>query len=101
MNARRTIVAALLGLGLACVSEARVEEHLEEANYCESAEECVAVYPGCPLGCSAWVNEAEVEEAEALIERYHGQHPERCAYDCIGEGPPRCESGQCVADPLE
>lgn len=100
MRARLVLaLAAPLGLALACVTEARVEDRLDEANYCESADECVEVYPGCPLGCVRLVNEAEVGDVQALIDRYHRQHRDNCAYDCVGLGPPRCEGGRCVADP--
>jgi hypothetical protein len=96
----RLALAAVLGLALGCVSERRIEDEFEDANYCDSADECVAIYPGCPLGCQRLVNAAEQARVQKLVDRYHRQHRDTCVYDCIGFGPPRCEAGTCVADPL-
>lgn len=99
---RPTLLCCLFGLvsGLfvGCVTERGVEEALEDANYCDTADECVEVFPGCPLGCWAFVNEAELDDIQKKIDRYHDQHRDNCIYDCAGHGPIRCEEGRCVAD---
>ena len=97
---RAPLVALALGLLLACVTEERVEERIDDANYCDVVDECVAIYPGCPLGCVRLVNRVEESDVLDLIDRYHRQHRDNCAYDCAGIGPIRCEAGRCVADPL-
>lgn len=94
----RLPLAALFGALLACVTEGRIEDELEEANYCEATDECVSVYPGCPLGCERLINTHERERIESLIERYHKTHRDTCVYDCVGLVNIRCEAGRCVAD---
>jgi hypothetical protein len=95
----RRVLAAVLGLVLGCVTEEKVERRIEDANYCDAVDECVAVSPGCPLGCVRLINRAEEAEIQALIDRYHRTHRDDCAYDCEGIGEVRCEDGRCVADP--
>jgi len=81
-----------------CLSEADVTETIEVAGYCSEDSDCVVIYPGCPLGCYAAVNRAEVETVEAKIERYHNQQSNECLYDCAAPTDPWCEAGQCVVE---
>jgi hypothetical protein len=100
MRPRSLALALGLGFALACVSEERMEEEFAAANYCDTADDCLEISPGCPLGCVRLINRAEEAKIRKLIERYHEQHAENCAYDCTGIGPIRCEGGECLADPL-
>ena len=85
----------------ACVSEEQVEREMEDANYCVTAEECVVIYPGCPLGCWSFVNEEEEGRIRDLVESFFDQQVgEQCMYDCAGHGEVRCENDRCVADQL-
>lgn len=89
-------VALLLGLALACVTERRVEDELEDANYCDITEDCIIVDPGCPLACHAPINKAEKAEIEKLLERYHRQHRDDCADLCENIGNVYCLHGECI-----
>ena len=91
-------VALTLGCG---PSTGEVERALEEANYCAVTEDCAVLYPGCPLGCYALVNQDEVQAMQSLIDDYFDSHGHTCDYDCIAVGGPRCENGRCVADPIQ
>lgn len=84
----------------ACVSEEEVEDEMSAANYCENVDECVEIFPGCPLGCWEFVNAAEEERIRDLIDKYFDQQSgETCLYDCAGHGEVACTDGRCVADP--
>jgi hypothetical protein len=104
---------ALLGcwaslLLLACApSEEEVradfDEFLTTRTACASADECVLVYPGCPLGCAVAVHrdfETETRSRAAeLIDDYESGG-RACAYDCLAMQA-ACSSGRCEAVPLE
>ncbi len=102
MSVRILMIAgfvAALGCG---ASEEKVgeewEEFVSEHNACEDADECVAIYPSCPLGCHTAVaaehEEAAMEKAAQLVSRYE-RGGRACAYDCIETPPLVCESGRC------
>ncbi len=98
---KRVLALALvagLGLTFGCLTEEGVEASIEEAGYCTESSDCVVIYPGCPLGCFAAVNAAEVEDIEAKIERYHRQSSNNCIYDCAPHADPFCENGQCIVE---
>lgn len=86
-----------LGLGLGCPSEDKVERELREADWCESASDCVYVETGCQFDCWAPINKAERDRIERLLKRYHRRHSEECDAYC-GEAPGyiKCDFGQCV-----
>lgn len=94
---RRTCAAVLvLGLILGCASEARVEDELADANYCDSPDDCIDIHPGCPFGCYALINRAEQTRIEKLLDRYRRRHGETCAHDCVGYDGLDCIEDQCV-----
>lgn len=89
----------ILLLASACVTVEEVETEIEEANYCENADECVEIIPGCPFGCWDFVNSAEEERIQELIDTYHDQNSgETCLYDCAGHGAVSCTDGRCEAE---
>lgn len=91
-----TGAAGALSLGLvACgPSEATVWGAIDDANYCEVAEDCRRIDSKCPFDCNTYVNVAEAEELERLMESYQSD----CDYKCPSAWPAACESGRCVAD---
>ncbi len=97
-RALATILFATIGLALGCLSEEDVEAAIEDAGYCTESSECVVIYPGCPLGCYAAVNTAEVGAIEKKIEKFHKQQGSECLYDCATHADPFCENGQCIVE---
>lgn len=91
-------LAFMLGCG---PSAGEVEQAIEEANYCSAPEDCVVLYPGCPLGCYAVVNQAEETAVQSMIDDYFDTHGHMCDYDCIAIGEPRCENSRCVVEQIE
>ena len=98
---RQTFFLAVLLLASACSIEQIDREWdgwVDDHSQCEVTEDCVLVYPGCPLGCSSGVN-AEYEDeanrlAEDLINRW-SMGTRDCAYDCISS------EVECVDDRCE
>jgi hypothetical protein len=99
LTATSFLAGFLAAATVGCVTERSFERAVEDANYCETAEECVELYPGCPLGCVVLVNEAEEADIQKMIDRYDRQHRDTCIYDCAGLGAIRCENERCVAEP--
>lgn len=86
----------------ACVPEDEAQRRwdaaMEEYGACDAGDTCTLVYPGCPLGCWAVVNETVSDAATRRADRLRSLTAE-CLYDCA-EGPVnlRCEAGRCVGD---
>ncbi|HET9953825.1 MAG TPA: hypothetical protein VFQ61_04960 [Polyangiaceae bacterium] len=100
----RSVLVTWVGLGclVACTSEDSVQAEFEEFvsahNSCVSAEDCVAIYPGCPLGCYRYVNKqyerAAIDKAKELVADYE-RWGRSCEYDCVETRPPECEANRC------
>lgn len=99
---RRPLLLAVITLA-SCVSEETVERrwtaYVEEHNSCETPDDCVIIYPGCPLGCweavaAEYETEAQ-EKAEKLIKQYE-RGGRACAYGCVSPGPLVCEQNRCT-----
>jgi hypothetical protein len=89
------LLASTLLLG--CVTESKVNQEIDEANYCAAPEDCVNVGSYCPFGCTILVNAAEEERIESLIEDYYDSHGgEQCMYDCIAVAGFDCQAQRCV-----
>ena len=95
------LLAAAVLFGSACSMEQIDREWdswVGEHDQCEVIEDCVLVYPGCPLGCYAAINgehEAEANRlADDLINRW-SMGTRACAYDCISA------EAECVDDRCE
>ena len=102
----RRILGLLLAVLLpliagACVSETDVREEIEQANYCQEADDCVNLGSHCPFGCYVLVNEAEAVRIMGLIQDYYDQHGEQCMYDCMAISGIDCQAERCEAIPLE
>ena len=79
-------------LAAACApSEDEIQEEIDEANHCTTADECVDVGTECPFGCNILVNAAEADRIRAMLE----DHQESCAYDCLAPTIVTCTAGQC------
>lgn len=104
---KRLSLLALLSLAACAPSEAQIEaqwdEFLSENQSCETVDDCVIVYPGCPLGCGSAVSVGAEEEArelaDSLVNRYSRLHGE-CMYDCMGVEA-ECNAGACEAVPAD
>lgn len=67
-------------------------------NTCQSADQCVVVFPGCPLGCGTAVsksaeNEAIIEAGELI--RSYQRDGRACNYGCVETPAVVCESNAC------
>jgi hypothetical protein len=74
------------------------EEWVAEHDTCAVAEDCVLVYPGCPLGCWAAVSvDAEQEATDLaadLIDDYE-RGGASCDYSCV-QAEATCDAGTCA-----
>lgn len=94
------LVAALLGCGRSEEDiQAEWDETVAASNACQTAAECVLVWPGCPLGCFTAVNSSKKAELEAkaaeLIDEYESGGV-ACEYGCVAPGPLECVGGKCT-----
>ena len=95
---RRITVALLLGLALGCASQDHVEDALDDANYCDSPDDCIAIDPGCPFNCQTFINKAEKDDIDKLLARYHRRHDAvTCAYECYDYDGLDCIQDKCTA----
>ncbi len=76
------------------LSENYIKGEIEEANYCDVAEDCVNAGMKCPFGCYNYVNVNEVERIKDLI----GSFPSNCEYMCGYCSNVRCIDNKCVPD---
>jgi hypothetical protein len=86
---RTTFLAAVLLFVSACSMEQIDREWhgwVEGHSQCEVVQDCVQVYPGCPLGCSAGVSVEHEDEANRLADDLIARWSmgiQDCAYDCV------------------
>jgi hypothetical protein len=106
---RLTVILVAVSLSLALVACGRSTEEITkewndlvaEAAKCEADAECVLVTPGCPLGCSAIVNQSQKTHIEAKAEelRMEASAPGMsCQYSCILPTDFTCENEICVGN---
>ena len=79
-------------------SEMQIKGKIEEANYCDNADDCKIEHFGCPFGCYSLVNKnADMAGIKRLVEGYQKQAIE-CLYKC-GSDPKEivCENDKCIA----
>lgn len=103
-------VAFLFALALSCASgcsmeqvDARWEDWVQRHNECELPQDCVLVYPGCPLGCYSAVNAEHEEDAYRVADelvRQWSMGTRGCAYDCIS-AEVDCVDLRCEVIPTE
>jgi hypothetical protein len=76
--------------------------HVGSHNYCETNDDCMAPYIGCPLGCATPLNkDTSLTYVGDLVKLYENQC-KPCKYKCIDEPRLlRCVKGRCKVDFLE
>jgi hypothetical protein len=95
---------ALLLFGGCAPSEEEIQEEFEAevagSRACEQASDCVAISPGCPLGCwvvvSTTARDRVTRKARELIEDYESGGS-ACDYGCIEAPAVACSAGACSA----
>lgn len=90
-GARLLTVSALVGCG---PSESEIRSAIEDANFCEVADDCTRISGSCPFGCNIYVNVSEASRIRQLM----GQWESDCFDKCPSAWPPACVGGRCVAD---
>ncbi len=65
---------------------------ISQAQYCEIKDDCVEVNSRCPFGCSVFVNKAERQNIQDLMDSYLGPY---CVYDCVEIKGYDCVSKKC------
>lgn len=77
------------------------ESEVQRVNVCESSSECVALSPGCPLGCWVAVPEKERDhlerKARELIDDYESGGAS-CDYECTEAPAVVCRDGKCATE---
>jgi hypothetical protein len=77
----------------------RWNDWVDDNNACVTADDCVVVHLGCPLGCFAAVSEDEEQqalvEAQSLLDAY-SRYGRGCGYGCPDNLPPTCDDGVCM-----
>jgi hypothetical protein len=75
------------------VKEKNIALAIQEANYCESKNDCaMAAVSACPFGCYILVNQSRVQEIQQLVNSYQS----RCEYSCI-----EIKGFDCIANKCE
>ena len=69
-----------------------VKVAISQAQYCETKDDCVEVSSKCPFGCSVFVNQAERQSIQDLINAYDGPD---CVYGCVEVKGYDCISNKC------
>ncbi|MCO4744392.1 MAG: hypothetical protein KC912_06360 [Proteobacteria bacterium] len=98
MLKRAVWLLVLVGCGSETAVQERWDDWVAEHNTCDVAEDCAAVFPGCPLGCYEAVNASFEEEADAMVDRLIRRYESAgrsCAYDCIEMPALTCDAGVC------
>lgn len=77
------------------LTEAQVWDEIMRSTYCNTAEDCVQFYPGCPFGCGLVVSKNDSERVREAIRAYAGP---RCVYSCVAlEYKITCSNHTCGA----
>lgn len=73
------------------VNEIDLRNEIERANYCETREDCTRVDAPCPFGCNVYVNFADGERIQALLDSFGST----CEYRCQVCESVECRNNQC------
>ena len=92
----------ILLLATGCLSDQAAQQQwdawVDDHNSCSVVEDCVEIYPGCPLGCGTPVSAEYKDEALAKSKKLLAAYEfggTRCDYDCIESPPLVCEDQVC------
>lgn len=89
-------VILLAACSAAMSTEERMQEVIDDANYCETATDCVDVGAICPFGCNILVNSADADDVSAVLSSYQSD----CVYSCLAIGGLDCVNNECVTLPF-
>ena len=78
-------------------TEEEVKELLSRYDYCETDEDCVDFYPGCPLGCSNPVNKEYLDIATKIAKNFIDHQEKKCMYSCLAPEKITCENYKCTS----
>ena len=70
-----------------------IKKAIDEANYCNTSDDCINIGSACPFGCNIVVNKDKASEIKEKISNY----PSTCMYQCVASDPIECVSNKCKA----
>ena len=73
------------------IKKANISKKIQEAAYCESDLDCVAIESKCPFGCAIPVNINNKDRIKSSINFY----PSNCVYSCPGTELSVCLNNKC------
>lgn len=76
-------------------SEQGIKRAIVEANYCETASDCVDVGAKCPFDCYILVNKNEAPRIKKMVDGF----PSQCEYSCIAIKGVECVENVCKVIP--
>jgi hypothetical protein len=94
INMKEPIFILLISLILigGCNSASKVRKQIDEANYCETENDCKNIGSKCPFGCHIYVNNDEALRITDLVLSYEP----RCTNTCIQCVEVECVNSKCV-----
>lgn len=72
------------------------ESFLADRRSCATAADCVAIYPGCPLGCYAVVATGHAAQASRFSSELIAEHGVQCIYSCLPTPDIACVAATCT-----
>jgi hypothetical protein len=75
------------------ISQQEVEAAIETARYCDTENDCVRADSFCPFDCYVFVNEAEVNRINTLLNSFDSA----CTYSCTVLQGVDCINHKCTA----
>jgi hypothetical protein len=80
----------------------QIKEKIEFANYCNTDEDCIIKYFGCPFGCGSYLNkDVNLNEIQKDIETFQSCPESQCMYKCGNLPKPVCINRKCRIPPRE
>jgi len=89
-----TLTSGLLTAGCAPTRE-EVQQAIDDANYCDSADECVELSGDCDFDCPMLVNRAEEARIREMLEEYQDARRDSCPFMCSPLDSIQCSGGEC------
>jgi hypothetical protein len=77
--------------------EEGIKREIVEANYCETASDCVDVGAKCPFDCYILTNKNEAARIKKMVDGF----PSQCEYSCIAISGIECVQNVCKVIPDE
>ena len=73
------------------LSVANILSQIDEANYCETKDDCVETDTKCPLGCYNLVNSSKIDRINGMVDEFK----QTCFQTCTTLNEMVCEQGKC------